>query len=62
MNEKKTIFGTFALLEALKSFKSENSLETFRALIKSGADVNISDTNGWTVLHHAASLGYKEVV
>lgn len=28
----------------------------------SGANVNIQDTNGWTVLHHAASMGLKEIV
>lgn len=33
-----------------------------KTLIKSGADVNTQDTNGWTVLHHAASLGLKDVV
>jgi ankyrin repeat protein len=37
-------------------------LEAIKTLIKSGADVNIQDTNGWTVLHHAASLGEKNVI
>ena len=57
INNKKTIYGTFALLEAVKSFQIEKNIEPIKVLLKNCADVNTQDTNGWTVLHHAAYNG-----
>jgi ankyrin repeat protein len=37
-------------------------LETVKAAIKSGADVNGSDSAGDTALHSAAALGYDAVI
>ncbi len=31
-------------------------------MIKSGADLNEQDTNGWTILHHSCERGLKEIV
>lgn len=62
INKKKTIFGTFALLEAIKAFEKSKNLEPVRMLILSGADINEQDTNGWTVLHHACERGLIEVL
>ena len=31
-------------------------------LIESGADVNIQDTNGWTILHHACEKGLRSIL
>jgi ankyrin repeat protein len=59
INKKKTIFGTFALLEAIKSFEKNRNIELVRTLILSGADINEQDTNGWTVLHHACERGLR---
>ena len=53
INKKKTVFGIFPLLEAVRAFERERNLEPVRLLLLSGADVNEQDTNGWTVLHHA---------
>lgn len=62
LNKKKTIFGTFALLEAVKSYEKSNSIEPIRLLLESGADPNVQDTNGWTILHHACEKGFKGVL
>ena len=62
INGKKTIFGTFALLESIKAFAQSGCIETVRTLLKNGADINEQDTNGWTVLHHASHMGQKEIV
>lgn len=62
INKKKTIFGTFALLEAIKAFEKGKNLDPVRTLIISGADINEQDTNGWTVLHHACERGLKDIL
>lgn len=31
-------------------------------MLKSGADVNEQDSNGWTVFHHIAEMGCVEVL
>lgn len=31
-------------------------------LLKSGADINEQDTNGWTILHHSAFMGKRNLV
>lgn len=53
INKKKTIFGTFPLLEAVKAFEKSKNLDPLQMLITSGANLNEQDTNGWTILHHA---------
>ena len=62
VNKKKTIFGTFPLLEAVKAYEKEKNIEPVRTLVLSGADINEQDTNGWTVLHYACERGLKEVL
>uniref|UniRef100_A0A8C6DSF3 Ankyrin repeat domain 31 n=1 Tax=Moschus moschiferus TaxID=68415 RepID=A0A8C6DSF3_MOSMO len=37
-------------------------LSLVKALIKSGADVNLKDNAGWTPLHKAASKGWSDVI
>lgn len=37
-------------------------LETVRALLDLGADVNAEDMTGWTALHAAARNGYPDIV
>jgi ankyrin repeat protein len=31
-------------------------------LLKSGADVNEQDSNGWTIFHHIAEKGFTEIL
>jgi ankyrin repeat protein len=62
INKKKTIFGTFPLLEAVKAFEKNKNLEPLQMLITSGAELNEQDTNGWTILHHACEWGLIEVL
>lgn len=45
------------LITAVKA----SQLAQVQALIDEGADVNISDTRGWTPLHHAAHLGDESI-
>ncbi|RXM36178.1 Diacylglycerol kinase zeta [Acipenser ruthenus] len=47
-----------ALIEAVKS----TDLQKFRELHKLGGDLMVQDSTGWTLLHHAASVGSKEIV
>ncbi|MGH0148610.1 UNVERIFIED_CONTAM: hypothetical protein FKN15_048340 [Acipenser sinensis] len=47
-----------ALIEAVKS----TDLQKFRELHKLGGDLMVQDSRGWTLLHHAASVGSKEIV
>ncbi|KAK1161783.1 hypothetical protein AOXY_G19423 [Acipenser oxyrinchus oxyrinchus] len=47
-----------ALIEAVKS----TDLQKFRELHKLGGDLMVQDSMGWTLLHHAASVGSKEIV
>ncbi len=54
VNTKKTIFGTFPILEAVKSFRKERNCELINLLIQSGASIDQQDTNGWNILHHSA--------
>lgn len=37
-------------------------LKVIEALVESGADVNLTDTNGWTALHYAANNGNKPAI
>jgi hypothetical protein len=63
VNKKKTIYGTFPLLEASKAFADKTcTLEPVNMLLKSGANINEQDTNGWTVLHHACAMGNRTIV
>lgn len=62
INKKKTIFGTFPLLEAVKAFQENKNLDPLQMLITSGANLNEQDTNGWTILHHACERGLTEVL
>ncbi|RXM34379.1 Diacylglycerol kinase zeta [Acipenser ruthenus] len=47
-----------ALIEAVKS----TDLQKFRELHKLGGDLMVQDSTGWTLLHHAVSVGSKEIV
>ena len=40
----------------------QGHLETARALLEAGADINITDDGGWTRLHLAARWGETELV
>lgn len=63
VNKKKTIYGIFPLLEASKAFADKTgTLEPVNMLLKSGANINEQDTNGWTVLHHASAMGNRTIV
>jgi ankyrin repeat protein len=39
----------------------ESSLEIARLLVNSGANVNVTDDEGWTPLHAAARCGYRDI-
>jgi ankyrin repeat protein len=52
------IVGTRALMVAA----SHGNMDTVRALLDAGADVNAKDFTGWTALHAAAFNGDPEIV
>src|SRR5258708_7020360 len=43
-------------------FNAEQSLEIARLLVNHGADMGITNTDGWTPLHLAAACGCREIV
>ncbi|XP_041074637.1 diacylglycerol kinase zeta isoform X3 [Polyodon spathula] len=47
-----------ALIEAVKS----TDLQKFQELHKLGGDLMVQDCTGWTLLHHAVTVGSKEIV
>ena len=47
-----------ALIRAVK----RGDINTLKDLIRAGADVNCSDTQGWTPLFHAAGIGSSEIM
>ena len=40
---------------------AQSSLEIARLLVNSGANVNVTDDEGWTPLHAAARSGYRDI-
>jgi len=40
----------------------EGLVETVRALVEAGAEMNYADNEGWTALYGAATNGHTEVV
>ena len=41
----------------LSGFKDDAKEETLKAIYESNANINITDSNGWTALHHASFNG-----
>lgn len=61
LNEKKTIFGVTPLHTSIENYHKTKDDKALNYVIKCNADIDISDSNGWTGLHHAAKNGDLEV-
>ena len=57
MNKKVTIFGIAPIHNAIQSVHVSKDDTILRSVVKCNADVNITDSNGWTSLHHACKNG-----
>lgn len=57
MNEKKTIFGIAPIHNATASASVSKDDSILRCAVKCDADVDISDSSGWTSLHYACKNG-----
>lgn len=49
-------------MTALTQCVLDGNLQSVKALITLGANVNKKDSQGWSALHHAASEGYIDIV
>lgn len=49
-------------MTALTQCVLDGNLQSVKALIALGANVNKKDSQGWSALHHAASEGYIDIV
>jgi ankyrin repeat protein len=58
VNASFPVIGTRALIVAA----AHGHVDTVKALVDAGADVNAADVTGWTVLHAAAYKGDKQIV
>lgn len=57
VNGRKTIFGIAPIHNAIQFVNTSKDDTILKSVIKCNANLNISDSNGWTSLHHACKNG-----
>eukprot|EP00825_Cyclidium_porcatum_P019598 TRINITY_DN2230_c0_g1_i3.p1 TRINITY_DN2230_c0_g1~~TRINITY_DN2230_c0_g1_i3.p1 ORF type:complete len:744 (-),score=143.38 TRINITY_DN2230_c0_g1_i3:71-2302(-) len=62
INEKKTIFGIAPIHNSIENYHKTHNDESLKYIISCNADIDISDSNGWTPLHYACEKGEINVV
>ncbi|EAS06627.2 ankyrin domain protein (macronuclear) [Tetrahymena thermophila SB210] len=62
VNGKKTIFGIAPIHNAIQFVNQSKNDQILRSVVNCDADVNITDSNGWTPLHYACKNGDLETV
>lgn len=62
VNGKATIYGIAPVHNAVANTHTSHSNNMLNQVLEMEADVNVTDTNGWTPLHHAAQYGELEAI
>ena len=58
IDQKSSVFGESPIHMVVESRgDSDLKLQTLQVILENNASVDNMDSNGWTALHHAASLG-----
>lgn len=62
INEKKSILGVAPAHTAVENYHKTGKNDSMKYVMKCDGDLNNSDSNGWTPLHHACKNGDLEIV